>query len=186
MQDHLRDTNSSSDRIALGAVIGLIAGVVATGPMTVAMALWHRRLPMSERYPLPPREITMKLARDAGVSRELSPDMRSAATLLAHFGYGGAAGTLYKLISDKVPAPPIAKGVAFGLLVWGASYLGLLPGAGILKVATRHPARRNALMIGAHVVWGAVTGAVAELLTEEARGRGPQPFSSTTAAHHDV
>lgn len=36
---------SQAETTSLGAVTGLIAGVVATGPMTVAMILWHRRLP---------------------------------------------------------------------------------------------------------------------------------------------
>jgi uncharacterized membrane protein YagU involved in acid resistance len=49
-------------------------------------------------------------------------------------------------------------GATFGLGVWVASYLGLMPMLGILRPATRHPARRNALMIAAHLVWGGVLG----------------------------
>ena len=46
-----------------------------------------------------------------------------------------------------------------------ASYLFWLPGMGILKPATLHPRRRNALMLGAHLVWGAATAvAMRELL----------------------
>lgn len=170
----------------LGALIGFIAGVVATGPMTVAMILWHRRLPVSERYPLPPREITMKLAHGAGLSQRMSSEAKSAATLLAHFGYGGAAGALYGAVREEIPAPTLYKGIGFGLLLWAGSYLGLLPGTGILKAATAHPARRNLLMIGAHVVWGAATGAVADLLKEEAHGAGSRPFSSALTLHKDV
>lgn len=176
----------TTERTALGAVIGLIAGVVATGPMTAAMILWHRRLPVAERYPLPPREITMKIARKTGVAENMSTETRSAATMLAHFAYGGATGAIYGAVSDEIPAPALYKGVAFGLLVWTASYLGLLPGAGVLKVATEHPARRNALMIGAHVVFGAATGALTELLKDEAQGSGPQPFSTRWTPHRDV
>jgi hypothetical protein len=29
-----------------------------------------------------------------------------------------------------------------------------MPGLGVLKPAQRHPAERNLLMIGAHLVWG--------------------------------
>jgi uncharacterized membrane protein YagU involved in acid resistance len=178
--------NKSFEKTSLAALVGLLAGVVATGPMTVAMILWHRRLPRAERYPLPPREITMKLAREAGVSHEMSDEARSAATLLAHFGYGGAAGAIYGALTDRIPAPAMCKGVGFGLLVWAGSYLGLLPGTGILKIASDHPARRNLLMIGAHVVWGAATGAVADILTDETEAAGPQPFSTTMLPHRDV
>jgi putative membrane protein len=176
----------TTEQTALGAVIGLIAGVVATGPMTAAMILWHRRLPAAERYPLPPREITMKLARKAGVAEQMSPETRSAATMLAHFAYGGATGAIYGAVDDAIPFPTLYKGIGFGLIVWTASYLGLLPGAGVLKVATKHPARRNLLMIGAHVVFGAATGALTSLLKDEAHGPGAQPFSTTWTPHRDA
>ena len=175
-----------TEKCLLGAVIGLLAGVVATGPMTVAMLVWHRRLPQRERYPLPPREITMKLARKAGVAEKMTPEARSAATFLAHFGYGGAAGAIYGALIDEVPVRPVLKGIGFGLLVWTGSYLGYLPGTGILHSATRHPVRRNLLMIVAHVVWGAATGLATGLFKEEAQGAGQQPFSSVAARHKDV
>jgi putative membrane protein len=40
------------------------------------------------------------------------------------------------------------------------SYLGLLPALGILRPATEHPERRNALMIVAHLIWGSITGLI--------------------------
>jgi hypothetical protein len=38
---------------------------------------------------------------------------------------------------------------------------------GILRPATEHPARRNALMIGAHVVWGVALGLIVEQLLSD-------------------
>lgn len=181
-----KNMKTETEKLLLGAVVGFIAGTVATGPMTVAMLLWHRRLPGLERYPLPPREITMKLARAAGVADKMSPEARSAATLMAHFLYGGAAGAIYGAVSEEIPARPILKGIGFGLLVWTGSYLGYLPGMGILRSATDHPARRNLLMIGAHVVWGAATGLVTGLFRDEAHGRGEQPFSGVARRHKDL
>ena len=174
------------ERNSLGAVIGLISGVVATGAMTTAMIAWHRRLPPHERYPLPPREITMKLARRAGVADKMDSETRSAATLLSHFGYGGAAGAIYGAISDEVRAPAVVKGIAAGLLLWTASYLGWLPGTGVLTPATKHPGRRNLLMIGAHVVWGASLGLTTEMLQDEAQEPAPSPFSTDMLPHRDV
>ena len=37
--------------------------------------------------------------------------------------------------------------------------MGWIPAAGILKPATEHPPRRNLLMVGVHLVWGAATAA---------------------------
>jgi uncharacterized membrane protein YagU involved in acid resistance len=75
----------------------------------------------------------------------------------------------------RLPGP--LSGAAFGLAVWAGSYLGLLPVLGILRPATEHPARRNALMIASHVVWGAVAGLVLEELR---RGVRSAPGTSTT------
>ena len=52
------------------------------------------------------------------------------------------------------------------MFVWVASYLGLLPAMRILTPATEHPARRNALMISAHVIWGACLGVLLERIKE--------------------
>lgn len=144
---------------AAGAAGGA-AGLAATVPMTLAMAAMHRRLPARQRYPLPPRQVTMNAARKAGVepSRDLDEQERVGLTMLAHFGYGAAVGALYGPMAPKSLPASILGGVGWGLAVWAGSYLGLLPALNLLSPATRHPARRNALMIAAHVVWGAATG----------------------------
>jgi hypothetical protein len=155
------------NRILLGA----LAGLAATGPMTLAMKLMHERLPREERYPLPPRQVTEGLAEKAGVNEDLDEEEREAATWASHFAYGAACGALYGAVSgERVDGHPLLAGAGFGLAVWAGSYLGWLPAAGIIAPATEHPARRNALMIAAHAVWGATTGAaVARLSDERAR-----------------
>ena len=50
-------------------------------------------------------------------------------------------------------------GSGAGVAVWAASYFGWIPAMGLLSPAHRHPPARNALMIAAHLVWGAVTAA---------------------------
>ena len=136
---------------------GAVAGCVATAPMTVVMTALHRLLPRREQYPLPPSEIVEQIAHNVGVEQHIDPPQHVAVTLLGHFGYGTAVGAGYALVHKFLPFGKIANGIAYGLLVWTVSYLGLLPAAGLLKPATEHPARRNALMIAAHVVWGAAT-----------------------------
>ncbi len=157
------------NRILLGA----LAGLAATGPMTLAMKLMHEQLPREEQYPLPPRQVTEGLAAKAGVREHLDEDDREAATWLSHFAYGAACGALYGAVSgERVDERPLLAGAGFGLAVWAGSYLGWLPAAGVLSPATEHPARRNALMIAAHVVWGATAGVVLERLADgDERGR---------------
>ena len=149
-------------RLASGAA----AGLVATVPMTAAMVAMHRNLPARQRYPLPPRRITMRAAGKAGVRHRLDEGQRTAATLAAHFGYGTAVGTILGVVAPRGTARAAAAGAGFGLLVWAVSYLGMLPALDLHPIATRDPARRNLLMIAAHLVWGATAGAVVDALRD--------------------
>ena len=140
------DGGAPIDRIVLGALAGL-AGTVA---MTAAMRATHRHLPAAERYPLPPREI-IEGALPEPVKDEVGEQGRQTATLAAHFGYGALTGAAYGLAA---PRSGVVGGAVYGVLVWAGSYFGLMPGLGVLKPAQQHPAGRNLLMIGAHLVWG--------------------------------
>ena len=149
---------------------GALAGLAATAPMSLAMKLMHEQLPREEQYPLPPREIAEEVAAKAGVVEHMDEGQRQAATWASHFAYGAACGALYGALSGEgADERPVLAGVGFGLAVWAGSYLGWLPAAGILAPATKHPARRNALMIAAHLVWGATTGLAVERLSDDSR-----------------
>ena len=145
---------------------GAIAGLTATAPMTAAMEAGADKLPKRERYPLPPRIITTRIARQVGVAVDEDDDAIKIATIAAHFGYGAAMGAIYSAITPPKYTGP-TTGVAFGLGVWAGSYLGALPALGILTPATEHPARRNLLMIAAHVVWGSALGATLHSLQSD-------------------
>lgn len=135
-------------------LIGGIAGLVGTLAMTSAMRRGHRRLPEAERYPLTPREIVDSGAKQLGA--DLPDEAARDLTTAAHFAYGAAMGAL---IAAANPDPGKKTGAAAGVAVWLASYMGWIPAVGTLEPATEHPARRNLLMIWAHVVWGASTAA---------------------------
>jgi hypothetical protein len=134
-------------------LIGGIAGAIATAAMTASARRLFQRLPPRERYPLPPRELIDRTFR--------SPQRWGPAlTLLAHFGFGSAAGALHGLRTARVKR----SGILYGLVVWTASYFGWVPALGLLKPADRHPAGRTAIMIASHIVWGAALDiALAEL-----------------------
>ncbi len=170
-------------------VRGGVAGFLATLPMTLAMEGMHAMLPWWERYPLPPREITEEVERVADLHGSLDEPQHLALTLVNHFAYGAGAGAVYGAFSRAVPAPPALKGAAFGLGVWSISYLGLMPALGVLRPATEHPARRNALMIAAHLVWGSATGILLDHLQRRdrpaAEGADTDTNRPTTTTHHE-
>ena len=88
-------------------------------------------------------------------------------TLTAHFGFGALTGAIFALLP-----PSRSGGALYGAGVWALSYLGWIPGAGILAPAWRHPLQRNLLMIAAHLVWGTVLGgSLRELEAAEKTGR---------------
>lgn len=134
---------------------GIWAGLLATGPMTLAMFALQRRLPSVEKSPLPPATLTSQITQQVGVDQKLSRDRREDLTMISHFGYGAACGLLYAFGFKKFHNKPLLKGSAFGLGVWAASYLGWIPLFGLRANAYDMPARRNGLMILAHLIWGA-------------------------------
>lgn len=145
--------------VATRLVVGAIAGFVGTMPMTAAMRRLHRRLPPAERYPLTPREL---VDTAAAPSNPAAKDL----AVVGHFGYGAVVGAL---IGAAAPRLSTAGGAAVGAGVWLASYMGWIPAARLLQPATRHPPRRNLLMIGVHLIWGAVTAwSMRELLAARA------------------
>ncbi len=123
-------------------IFGGLAGLAATLTMTAAVRRIHDRIgPADEPFPL--YDATDRLAARS-VAR------RQANTVLANFGYGALAGVLYAL----VPANRRPAGVRYGLGMWAASQMGLVPSARILAPEQQTPLERGVLMLAAHVVWG--------------------------------
>ena len=93
-------------------------------------------------------------------------------------------GATYGSFSRFVPAPAPVKGIIFALLVWAGSYLGWLPAFDVSGSAPDQPLRRNVLMIGAHVVWGAVAGPIAAQFEHapERIGGAARPHRAASAA----
>ena len=132
------------------ALLGVLGGVVGTFAMTAAMRAMHRRLPVNERYPLPPREI-IEGGLPEPVRQKLGEQGRRTTTLAGHFGYGAATGAAYVMARRNAGVVEVAL---YGVFVWAASYLAEMPALGILEPAHRHPPKRNLLMVAAHLVWG--------------------------------
>jgi putative membrane protein len=153
---------------------GSASGFVATIPMSAVMLAALPFFPRSQRR-LPPKEITWNLAKAVGLEDVLRHPDRARShviTTAGHFGYGAVAGALYPRLARRLPGAPVAKGAAFGLLVWAASYLGWLPAADVRHSSLRDAPSRNAVMILAHLVWGGTLGCVsgrAEQLMSRAR-----------------
>jgi hypothetical protein len=153
------------------AVAGALSGMAATGPMTLFMMAAHKALPREEQHPLPPREITMNAAETAGVREDIEASgRRTESTLAAHFGFGTTAGLIYSGVAGVTGLPAVAEGALYGLGVWGSNYLGILPALGLVRPATEEPPARNAVMIGANILWGAVAAVLFQRVADRKSG----------------
>jgi uncharacterized membrane protein YagU involved in acid resistance len=103
--------------------------------------------------------------RATGHRRELSSGAEKRAGLAAHAVFSAASGAAYALARTRAPVaalPTPAAGVAFGLLVWAATFQAALPALGVMPATTDHRlARWPAPLIG-HSLFGAVTALVTE------------------------
>jgi hypothetical protein len=152
------------DQLSGRVMFGALAGFIATAPMSALMLAWHRRLPINQRDPLPPEQITLNALDAASLDDDLTRTQIAALTVFNHFAYGAATGSLYGgLTSTCQPASPLFSGMAYGLGVWGINYLGLLPSLDLYRAATREPAQRNWLLLTAHIVWGGSLGVLTEI-----------------------
>ena len=156
-------------------VVGAIAGIVGTAAMTAAMRRLHGHLPPDQRYPMPPREVIDAAKADA-------PLLSTAETTIAtHFAFGATVGALFNLIGVR----PNAAAYGLGALgVWAGSYFGLFPALKLLTPATQHPARRNLLMIAAHMVWGLAAALTARELAAASRTIFGPGQAKDAAPHH--
>lgn len=144
------------------SIEGFVAGLGATLPMTIAMRIGYELLPPQERYPLAPREITERLTDTLGM-RPASEHNEYATTIVAHYLYGAILGSLFtNSVSHRYHT--MLGGLGYGLIVWGGNYLGVLPATGLHQIAIKTPLRRNVLMIGAHIVWGASFGVLLQVI----------------------
>jgi uncharacterized membrane protein YagU involved in acid resistance len=143
-------------------VMGLSGGCAATVPMSAVMMATRRYFPAHAVRAVPPQQIVDRLAMLLGLSRRRF--RHRAAASLAHFGFGAAAGALYAPLARRLPGPAAVRGAAYGALVWGINYAGVLPAVGLQPPASRQPPGRNVTMIAAHLVWGASLGIFVEAL----------------------
>lgn len=146
------------------------AGILATGPMTLALFQLQKRWPTLKNTPLPPARLTTEMTQMVGLPQRLSSRARVDLTMVSHFGYGVVCALLYSTVAQRARAQPWLKGSIFGGLVWATSYLGWIPAFGFKTSAYRLTGKRNLQMFLAHLVWGASLGfAESELRTRGKR-----------------
>ena len=157
-EERCDDAVTTRGSVLSTALSGAGAGVVATLAMSVPMVLAGERGDMGE---LPPKRIVRTALGRAGTT-DTSEESQDVIATLSHLAFGASGGAAFALAqrSLQLPLPSTVQGMAFGLGVWAASYKGWIPALGALPDADDDRADRRRTMIGAHLVYGAVLGAL--------------------------
>src|SRR4051812_2469811 len=145
------------------AVAGASVGVAATLGMSAVM-MAAQRVGLSGRHP--PEEIVDRSAERL-TGHRLEEQHADAAGAVAHLAFGAAGGALFAIGWEKLhpPIPASLAGVGYATGIWSTSYLGWLPALGLMPPADEDDPSRQAVLIVAHLVYGAVLGTVIERLT---------------------
>jgi hypothetical protein len=136
---------------------GVLAGAIATVPMSAVMYAANKAGLMGE---YPPEIITEKALEAAG--GRPGEDANDAAATVTHLGFGASAGALFGLLHrrTRLPISPVVQGIGYGLLVYAVSYNGWIPAVHIMPPPEQDRPGRQPSMVAAHVVYGAVLGAL--------------------------
>lgn len=136
-------------------VHGAVAGIAGTVLMT-AVIYGGKALGLLETPP--PKEITSRAESKAG--QRPSGSGFSVHWLAAHLGFGGAAGAVYPWVRKAYPGPPPIAGALYGLSIWFQAYVGILPQLGLYPEPTEDSTSRQAVIVSAHLVFGATVGRI--------------------------
>lgn len=134
---------------------GAIAGVVATGVMTMVISAGQR---LSLLHTPPPTQITSAatsaVANRVGIDPEPPESGFNTGALAAHAGFGAIAGALYVAAKPILPSSRSAAGAIWGGAIWASAYGGYLPALRLYPWPDDDRHSRTAVMIAAHIVYG--------------------------------
>jgi uncharacterized membrane protein YagU involved in acid resistance len=158
------------------AVAGAVGGVAGGIAMTVLITkVAPHVLPADMRPSKPaPQKAVEWAERQVGKPQALAQRPEDAVALAGHLAYSAVTGAGYGLArhalgstAERLPVP--ATGVLFGLVVWAASFEGLLPALGVKKRTTQHPPKRWLSPLMGHSVFGVVTAVLSTALHRRAQ-----------------
>jgi hypothetical protein len=165
----------------MGLAAGLLAGGVLVPVSMLSRAVLGARSPSVTSNPLAPGVILSEavrlppdlLAMTAVFAQKVATGLfgttltlreQRLAGVLWHLLYAGLWGVGYALLAFSVAVPAVALSLAYGLAVWVVGPAWLVPAMRLMLPAGTHDRLVTALIIGWHLLYGAVVGLVVEVL----------------------
>jgi predicted membrane-bound mannosyltransferase len=146
------------------AVHGALAGIDGAATMTVLRVLAQRAGIVDVTVP---QKAEQWLRRTSGRRLRAHPGAYRIVERALHLGYGAAWGALFGLVAGGEHHRSARSIVAFGACQWAFGSMVLFPLLRIGRPAWRSSARENAVNIGAHLLYAAVTALVTEGLSRQ-------------------
>ncbi len=151
-----------SDRLTpIGAIArGLVAGAAGTAAMTAAQTAYLKATGGGSSST--PAEAGKRISEGV-FGREVSDDEMPVLNNVMHVAYGTSWGALYGIVAGSRRRADRPRGIAFGLVVWGASLVEL-PAMKLAPPVWEYPPPSLASDVGFHLVYGVATSAAWSLL----------------------
>jgi hypothetical protein len=136
------------------------AGIAATAAMSVVMLAMQKAGLLGKA---PPQKLSEKFLL-AALRTWPRRSHRHAIGAVNHLAFGAAAGALFPLLFPRraLPARPrrVVLGTLYGAVIWTTMYGYVLPKLGLMPRPKRDRPYRPTTMAAAHLVYGAVLGAL--------------------------
>lgn len=152
--------NNTSERLAVGALAGIIGGFALAGAAQTIYSLTSPKT-IAEETAIEPRDpfivLAEKLEKLTGKNlndRQKKIFEQSAATALSV-----TAGVSYALLASKWNLNWLMGGLVFGALFWAVEDEGMSPLLGLVGDNTKYPLEAHLRGLAAHVIFGIVTAA---------------------------
>jgi len=160
----------SAETTAADVWKGLAAGVVAGLVAAWVMGHFHQLASRAPGMPPPAAGGEDSTERTAAAVSErlfhhtLSPAEKQTAGPLVHYAFGATVASVYGAAAEIAPMVTKGFGAPFGAAVWLGAHVITVPALGLSEPITRSSAPMEAVELGAHLVYGAVTEALRRLL----------------------
>lgn len=152
----LIQTDASRRKYGTAALVGIIAGIVSA----IVKFGWEVPLPprTPERNATNPPQAVLQLLGMSDHTVHLSYTFNGNAGLpwvsfIVHFGFSIAFAIIYCVIAERFPQIKLWQGVAFGLLVWVAFHLVIMPAMGVVPAPWEQPWQEHLSESLGHAVW---------------------------------
>ncbi|KRL01993.1 DUF1440 domain-containing protein [Liquorilactobacillus capillatus] len=160
-----KDSFNIKEVLIIGGVAGIVSGFVKLG--------WENLLPPRT----PEREKTnppQKFMQQLGIPRKIthatytySGHQMPWASFIIHFGFSATFGMMYSVTTHYIPLLKVGQGTFFGVGVWAAAHLGMMPAMKTVPDAKDQPLEEHFSELLGHMAWMWVNHVVINELSHE-------------------